>query len=77
MFDPDAGKFVRTPNSDPLQNFRSFHVGALAQQLEMISFTGEDQQFYLHKEVRKHFKEISLPRIHIDLVNINTVLRPT
>lgn len=51
-------------------------MGAFAHQLEMLSFTGEDQQFYLYKEVEKHFKEISMPRIHIDFVNINTVLRP-
>lgn len=48
----------------------------MARKLDQIAFAGEDKQFYLYKEVDKHFKEIKLPRINIDIVNINAVVKP-
>ena len=58
------------------KSFKSFSEAAFQKKLEEIYSRGVDRQFYLSKELEKDFKQMRLPAIQIDIVNINDTLLP-
>jgi len=59
-----------------LQHFKSFQVGAWLEKEKELSYFDETKQFFMGKELQKSFKHIRLPRLQVDVVNINDILAP-
>jgi len=51
-------------------------VGAWLEKEKELSYFDETKQFFMGKELQKSFKHIRLPRLQVDVVNINDILAP-